>query len=62
VDEGQGLVADIGPPRRGPQIQVALDEFSQPQVLGQAGWKQKAGVGEHVRVVEGNPKAVQGVG
>ena len=56
--QGHHLVAGVGPPRRAAEIEVIVYEFPQPQVLGEGGRQQQAGIGHQAVVVEGYLDAV----
>ena len=49
----------VGPARRISQVNVAVRQFTQTQVLGQGGWQQQAGIGHQAVVVEGDADAVR---
>jgi hypothetical protein len=61
VDHGHGLAAHVGSARRIAEIQVALDQLLQPQMLGQGSGEQEPGIGDGVGVIEGDPQTVQSV-
>ncbi len=61
MDQGHGLVADVGVPWRIPQVDVLVEELPQTQVLGQRGGQDQPGVGHEALVVEGHLKPVQAV-
>ncbi len=46
-------------PDRRAQVEIALDERLQPEVLGQRGRQEEARVGHQMAVVEGGVEAVQ---
>ncbi len=61
VDEGHRLVADIGASRCIAEIDVLVEELTQPEVLGQCRRQHQAGVGHQTLVVEGHVETVETV-
>ena len=61
VDEGHGLVTDIGPPRRVTQAHVVIEELTQAEVLGKGGDQDEPGARYRVGVVEGHVEAIEAV-
>ena len=59
--QGHGLVAYVGVPRGGSQVEVGLHQFPEPQPPGHRGWEDQTGMGHGVVVIEGHPEAVQAV-
>jgi hypothetical protein len=59
VDHRHGLLAHIGPTRGVTQVDLAVEQLPQPQVLGQRGRQNHPGVGHRVLVVEGHANGVQ---
>jgi len=60
-DECQELVADVGPTRRGAQVETLVDELPEAQMVGQRGRQQEARVGQQALVVEGRVEPVEAV-
>ena len=54
----QHLVSRVRPPRRIPEVEVKVDEFTQAHVLGQGGRQEQAGIVDQAVVVEGYLDAV----
>ena len=52
------LVSRVRPPRRIPQVNVVVNQFTQTQVLGQSGRKEQPGVCHQPMIVEGDFDAV----
>ena len=52
------LVSRVRPPRRIPQVNVVVNQFTQTQALGQGGRKEQPGIGHQAVVVEGDFDAV----
>jgi hypothetical protein len=61
VDEGHGLVADIGPSRRIAEIDVLVEKLSKSEVLSQCRRQHQAGVGHQMLVVECHVETVETV-
>jgi len=59
--EGQDLVPDVRPTDRGTEIEMALDQTLQIEVVGQGSWQKKPSVGHRAIVVEGRVEPVQAV-
>jgi hypothetical protein len=62
VDKGHGLDADVGRAGRLAEVEVGVEQLTQPESLGQAGGKDQASVGDGVVVVEGDGDLVGAVG
>jgi hypothetical protein len=62
VDQGHGLVADVGRAGRLAEIDMGGEQLTQPEPLGQAGGKDQAGVGDSMVVVEGDGDLIRAVG
>jgi hypothetical protein len=62
VEQGHGLVADVGRAGRLAEVEVGVEQLTQPESLGQAGGKDQASVGDGVVVVEGDGDLVGAVG
>ena len=56
--QGQQLVASVGPTRRTAQVNVAVNQFTQTQVVGQHDRQKQPGIGHQAVVVAGNVDAV----
>ena len=54
----QHLVSRVGPPRRIPEVEVTVNEFTQAHVLGQSGRKEQPSMVDQAVVVEGYLDAV----
>ena len=59
-NQGHHLVARVRPPRRISEVNVAVDELTQTQVLGEGHRKEQPGIGHQTVIVEGdlNPVGV----
>jgi hypothetical protein len=62
VDQGHGLVADVGRAGRLAEIDMGRQQLAEHQPLGQAGGKDQAGVGDGMVVVEGDSDPIRAVG
>jgi len=60
-DERERLDADVRPARRGPEVDVPIEELPQAEVAGERGREQEARVGDEAGVVEGRGDPVLGV-
>jgi hypothetical protein len=60
-DERQELVADVRPAGRRAQVEMALDELPEAQVMGQGDRQQEARVGHQAIVIEGHVEPVEAV-
>ena len=58
-NQGHQLVSRVRPPRRIPQVNVVVDQFTQTQVLGQGGRKEQPGIGHQAVIIEGDLDAVR---
>ena len=64
----QHLVSRVRPPRRIPEVEVTVNQFTQAHVLGQSGRKEQPGIVDQAVVVEGlfgcgrGPQVVASVG
>ena len=56
--QGQHLVSRVRPPRRISEVNVAVDEFPQTQVLGEGHRKEQPSIGHQPVVLEGDLNAV----
>ena len=54
----QHLVSRVRPPRRIPEVEVTVNEFTQAHALGQGGRKEQPGIVDQAVVVEGYLDAV----
>ena len=54
----QHLVSRVRPPRRIPEVEVTVNEFTQAHVLGQGGRQEQPGIVDQAVVVEGYLDAV----
>jgi hypothetical protein len=61
MDQGHGLVADVGRAGRLAEVDVGVEQLAEHQPLGQAGGKDQAGVGDGMVVVEGDGDLVGAV-
>ncbi len=61
VDDGHGLVPDVGPSGRSPQVHGQVEQSLQLEVLGQGRRKQEPGIGHKMIVIETDVEPVQGV-
>ena len=61
VDEGHGLVPNVGAARRLPEVYVLVEQLQQTQVLGQCGRQHQSGVGHEMVVVEDHLTPVEAV-
>ena len=52
------LVPGVGPPRRAAEIEVMVYEFPQPEVLGEGGRQEQAGIGHQAVVVKDDANTV----
>jgi len=59
--QGQHLVSRIRPARCISQVNTALHQLAQPQMMGQSGRKQQSRIGYQAVVVEGGADAVRGL-
>ena len=57
-NQGNQLVAGVGPPRRAAEIEVIVYEFPQAQVLGEGGRQEQAGIGHQPVVVKDDANTV----
>jgi len=62
VEQGHGLVAGVGRAGRVAEVDVGVEQFTQPESLGQAGGKDQASVGDGMVVVEGDGGLIRAVG
>jgi hypothetical protein len=62
VDQGHGLVTDVGRARCIPQVDLLVEQLAQHQSLGQGGSQQQAGIGDGVGIVEADGELVRAVG
>ncbi len=62
VDQGHGLVADVGRAGRLAEIDMGGEQLTEHQPLGQAGGKDQAGVGDGMVIVEGDGDLIRAVG
>ena len=56
--QGQHLVSRVRPPRRMSEVKVAVDQFTETQVLGEGHRKEQPSIGHQAVVVEGYLDAV----
>lgn len=61
MDEGHGLVPNVGATRRIAEIDVLVEELSQSQMLRQGRRQHQASVGHQTLVVEGHVETVETV-
>ena len=54
----QQLVSRVRPPRRIPEVEVTVNEFTHAQVLGESGRKEQAGIGHQTVVVKDDANTV----
>ena len=54
----QQLVSRVRPPRRIPEVEVTVNEFTQAQVLGESGRQEQAGIGHQTVVVKDDANTV----
>jgi hypothetical protein len=62
VEQGHRLVTGVGRAGCVGEINVGVEQLTQPESLGQAGGKDQAGVGDRVVVVEGDGDLIGAVG
>ena len=53
-DQGQQLVAGVRPPRRVTEVEVAVGELLQTEMLGERGREEQPRIGHQAVVVEGD--------
>ena len=58
-DQGQQLVAGVRPPRRVTEVEVAVGELLQTEMLGERGREEQPRIGHQAVVVEGRLKLVE---
>src|SRR6266508_6594487 len=61
VNDGHGLVPDVRPSGRRPQVEDRVEQLLQPEVLREGGGQQQAGICHQMIVVETDVEPVQGV-
>ncbi len=61
-DQAQELVPGVGPPRCAAQVEMAVDQLAEPEVVGQGGRQEEPRVGHQAVVVEGRREPVEAVG
>ena len=62
VEQGHGLAAGVGRAGRLAEVEVGVEQLTQPESLGQTGDKDQAGVGDGMVVVEGDGELIGAVG